>query len=93
VEAGAVEGRREREMGKWPVWKVLLWRRRWPDMDFGSGVVRTVSWVGRETVVCGLRGGGLAFGVEFEDVDVAVGVGNEDEELLVVGEEVGRHDF
>lgn len=30
------EGRRVRVEGKWPVWKVVWWRRRWPDRDFGS---------------------------------------------------------
>ena len=22
-----------------PAWKVLMWRRRWPERDFGSGMV------------------------------------------------------
>ena len=29
-------GRRVRVVGKWPVWKVVWCRRRWPDMDLGS---------------------------------------------------------
>lgn len=29
-------GRRVRVLGKWPVWKVVRWRRRWPERDLGS---------------------------------------------------------
>jgi hypothetical protein len=29
-------GRRVRVVGKWPVWKVEIGRRRWPETDFGS---------------------------------------------------------
>lgn len=32
-------GRRVRVEGKWPVWKVVWWRRRWPERDFGSRVL------------------------------------------------------
>lgn len=39
-----VAGRRVSEVGKWPVWKVVLWRRRWPDIDLGS-VMRRVKCV------------------------------------------------
>ena len=31
-----VEGRRSECEGNWPVWKVELWRRRWPERDLGS---------------------------------------------------------
>lgn len=36
VEVVAFGGRRVRVEGKRPVWKVVWWRRRVPDMDFGS---------------------------------------------------------
>ena len=42
VKASVVDGRdrwdwtRWREVGKWPVWKVDLWRRREPASDLGS---------------------------------------------------------
>jgi len=26
----------DRVVGKWPTWKVDLWRRRWPERLFGS---------------------------------------------------------
>ncbi len=29
-------GRRVRVEGKWPVWKVVWWRRWWPERDLGS---------------------------------------------------------
>lgn len=29
-------GRRVRVVGKWPVWKVEIGRRRWPERDLGS---------------------------------------------------------
>ena len=32
----SVERRRVSRVGKWPVWKVDLWRRRWPERDLGS---------------------------------------------------------
>lgn len=82
-EGERVEGRRWSEVGDWPVWKVLRWRRRWPERDFGSRG-RVSGGVGGAG-----RGGGLAFGVVFEDVDVAGCVGADDVELAVVGEELG----
>jgi len=36
--AGVVAGRSVMETGKWPVWNVLLCRRRWPERDLGSVV-------------------------------------------------------
>jgi len=46
-------GRRVRVEGKWPVWKVVWWRRRVPDMDFGSEMDVSSSgppviWIRRE---------------------------------------------
>ena len=38
VGAGVVAGRSVMDTGKWPVWKVLLCRRRWPERDLGSVV-------------------------------------------------------
>jgi len=37
---GEVElaGRRVRVEGKWEVWNVVWWRRRWPERDLGSAV-------------------------------------------------------
>lgn len=48
-----LEGKRVRVEGKWPVWKVVWWRRRVPDMDFGSEMVVSslgppVVWIWRE---------------------------------------------
>lgn len=45
-------GRRVRVVGKWPVWKVEMGRRRWPERDLGSsfgcffGLVKLVRLVG-----------------------------------------------
>lgn len=33
-----VEGRRWRDVGKWPVWKEDLFTRRWPPREVGSGL-------------------------------------------------------
>lgn len=38
IEGESEERRRVMEVGKWPVWKVDLWRRRWPERDLGSGL-------------------------------------------------------
>lgn len=73
-------------MGKWPVWKVDLCRRREPPADFGSG--HGVSVVG------GGRGlGRRTLGVVLQDLQVHVCVGDDDVELLVVGEEFGCDDL
>ena len=54
VGAGVVAGRSVMETGKWPVWKVLLCRRRWPERDLGSACCICISFIYEME-----RGGGM----------------------------------
>lgn len=75
--------RRCMETGKWPVWKVDLWRRREPLIDFGSTVACEH---GREEVGKGKRRE-LTFWVELQNLQILVSVCDYDIQLLFKGEE------
>jgi hypothetical protein len=97
VKVSVVEGRemcdctRWRDVGKWPVWKVDLWRRRDPASDFGS-------------VGVGLAGALDPYKtrkvdrwhtvrIELQDLQVHVSVRDDEVELLVKGQEFDRDGF
>lgn len=75
-----------REVGKWPVWKVDLWSRREPPADLGSkravSMLYRVGWKVKRTL-----------GVVLQDLQVHVCVGDDDVELLVERQELGRDAF
>lgn len=84
-----VEGRRCREMGKWPVLKVDLFMRRWPVRELGSGVCQLMCFkglVGKE--ICGLLGKGTrTFVIVLHDLEVSFSIGGEDVKMFLVRQE------
>lgn len=51
VDSGGEE-RRVRLEGKWEVWNVLWWRRRWPERDLGSIRISLLCWPRRRGWWC-----------------------------------------
>lgn len=66
------------------MWKVVRWRRRWPERDLGSVGGRGLVGGG-----CGKGREGRTVGIELEDVEVAVGVCYDEVELFSIGQEIG----
>lgn len=83
-------GRRVRVVGKWPVWKVARWRRRWPERDLGSLRLEECWLVERKEEKGEAK---RTIGVELENVKIAVRISDGDVELFSVWEKIGRNDF
>ena len=70
----------------------MWWSRRWPERVLGSVIINQHR--------VGMRGNGMSeregtstFGIELQDVDVAICVCCHHVELFAVGEEVGGYNF
>lgn len=81
-------GRRVREVGKWPVWKVEMGRRCWPERDLGSMWGVSGDLLGRKRVK-GEAGWILrTLRIELQNVDITIRVCRYDVQLLSVWKKV-----